>query len=154
MEELFAFLIHILYQGVAVGIVVAIDKFVVRRRDAIVRTVRRLQATLSIPPCLSVVSDTAPGVTDESLRHGTELAVFLGLGSHVLFIAVAMTGKVKSLWGLVAGVVVPACVTISVWIYFICARQRFDGGERDTLDKGNGDNPGLRRSIGGMLGVV
>ncbi|GAW21434.1 hypothetical protein ANO14919_109530 [Xylariales sp. No.14919] len=151
MEDLF---MDILCRGLGVAIVVATDKFVVRRRDAIVQTVRRLQATFNIPPCLSVVSDTAPGITDESLRHGTEMAVFFGIGSLALFVAVAVVGQAKSLWGLVAATVIPACATIFVWIYLICARHRFDQGERDTFEDCSGNNPGLWRSIGGMLGAV
>lgn len=75
--------------------------------------------SIIIPPCLSVVSDTAPGITDESLRLGTEMTVFFGSGSFALFVAVTIVGKAKRLWGLVVGIVIPACVTISVWIYFI-----------------------------------
>lgn len=153
MEVLFEILIHILGQSFGVGIVVAIDKFVVRRRDAIVRGVRRLQAILSIPPCLSLVSDTAPGITDETLRFGTEMNVYLGMVWHFLFLAVVVAGKVKSLWGLVTGLVVPACFIISVWFYFIRARWAFDRGERDEFEKGSGENPGLQRSIAGVLGV-
>ncbi|TRX88209.1 hypothetical protein FHL15_010898 [Xylaria flabelliformis] len=150
MEDFFAFSIQqILCQGIGVGIIIAIDKYVVRRRDSIVQTVRRLQATLRIPPCLAVVSDTAPGVTDQSLRYVTELAVFFGLSSLALFVVVVMIGKAKSLWGLVAGVVVPACVTIFIWTYLICTRRRFDRGERDTFDK----EDGLRISIRSMLGT-
>ncbi|KAI0186066.1 hypothetical protein EV127DRAFT_501785 [Xylaria flabelliformis] len=149
MEDLFAIFVQFLWQGISVGIVIAIDKYVVRRRDSIVQTVRRLQATLSIPPCLSVVSDTAPGVTDQSLRNSTELIVFFGLSSLALFVIVVIIGKVKSLWGLFAGVVIPACVTIFVWTYLICARRRFDREERDTFDKENG----LRISILAISGA-
>ncbi|KAI1158453.1 hypothetical protein F5B18DRAFT_87496 [Nemania serpens] len=147
MEELVSFSMYIVYQSMCVGIIVAIDKFVVRRRDAIVQTVRRLQAILRIPSCLSVVSDTAPGITDESLRFGTELSVFLGIMSHVLFVSVVVAGKVKSPLGLITGIVIPAFVTIFVWIDLIRARQAFDRGERDVFDKDNVDNPGLRRAL-------
>ncbi|KAI1739480.1 hypothetical protein F4680DRAFT_448858 [Xylaria scruposa] len=154
MEDLIALFIQILCHGVGVAIVIVIDKLVVRRRDGIVRIVRRVQATLRIPPCLSVVSDIDPGITDEALRCGTELAVFLGLGSLILFIVVLMVGKLKTPRGFIAGIVAPAFITISVWIYFIRARKRFDQGERDTFDKENGDNQGLLRHIGGVLGAV
>ncbi|RYC53988.1 hypothetical protein CHU98_g12221 [Xylaria longipes] len=104
MEDFF---VEILCRGLCVGIIVAIDKFVVRRRDAIVQTVRRLQATLHIPPYLSVVSKTAPGITDESLRHGTEMAVLFGIGSLAIFAVLVIIGKAKSLWRLVAAIVIP-----------------------------------------------
>ncbi|KAI1293906.1 hypothetical protein F5Y03DRAFT_328565 [Xylaria venustula] len=151
MEELF---MEILCRGLSVGIVVAIDKLVVQRRAAIVRTVRRLQTTLHIPPCLSVVSDTAPGITDESLRLGTEMAVFLGAASLSLLAVTVMIGKGESFWRLVVAIAFPICVTISIWIYFIRARCRFDQGERDTFENRDKNNPGLQRSIGGVLGVV
>ncbi|KAI0967325.1 hypothetical protein F4678DRAFT_249152 [Xylaria arbuscula] len=151
MEELF---MEILYRGLSVGIVVAIDRFVVRRRDTIVPTVRRLQVILHIPLCLSVVSDTAPGITDESLRRGTEMAVFLGMGSLSLLAVTVIIGKGESLWRLVVAIAFPVCVTISIWIYLIRARSRFDRGERDTFENRSKNNPGLQRSIGGVLGVV
>ncbi|RYC61787.1 hypothetical protein CHU98_g4441 [Xylaria longipes] len=73
MEELLGWVIgSALWKGVMLGIVAAVDKLVVQRRAAIVPKVRRLQSILKIPLCLSVVSDTAPGVTDKSLRFGTE----------------------------------------------------------------------------------
>lgn len=153
MEILFEFFMHALCQCLGVGIVVAIDRLVVRRRHAIVRIVHRLQAILSIPACLSLVSETAPGITDESLRRGIELAAYLAFISPFPFIVLAVAGKGKSLWGLVAGIAGPACAIISVWIYFIRARQAFDRGKRDALVKGGGDNPGLRRSIACVMGV-
>ncbi|KAI0506271.1 hypothetical protein F5B22DRAFT_650829 [Xylaria bambusicola] len=145
MEELF---FGILYRGLSVGIVIAIDKFVVQRRDAVVRTVRRLQATLHIPTCLSLVSDTAPGITDESLRIGAEITIFSGIASLALLAVVPLAGITERFWWLVAAIVVSVCLTISVWIYFICARNRFDRGERDIFENRSGNNPGLRRSIG------
>ncbi|KAH9995328.1 hypothetical protein F4779DRAFT_636653 [Xylariaceae sp. FL0662B] len=152
MEELFAKLFSfVLWKCMGVGIVVAVDKFVVQRRDAIVRRVRQLQAILNIPPCLSVVGDTAPGVTDESLRFGAEMTAFLGLASLGIFGVVAVLGKVKSLWGFITGIVVPVCVMTMIWIYFISARRRFDQGERDTYAEGTGENQGLRRSINSVL---
>ncbi|KAI0530147.1 hypothetical protein GGR58DRAFT_525232 [Xylaria digitata] len=82
------------------------------------------------------------------------MAIFFGMGSLALFAVAAIIGKAKSLWRLVAAIVIPVCLTISVWIYLIRARYRFDRGERDTFENRSGNNPGLRRSIGGVLGVV
>ncbi|KAI0459043.1 hypothetical protein F5B21DRAFT_457021 [Xylaria acuta] len=53
-----------LWKCMLLGIVTAVDKFVVQRCDTIVQGVRQLQAILNIAPCLSVISDTAPGVTE------------------------------------------------------------------------------------------
>ncbi|KAI1358835.1 hypothetical protein F5Y08DRAFT_350405 [Xylaria arbuscula] len=139
MEESFmeivcqGFFIDILNRGICVGIVVAIDKFVVQRRDTIVPIVRRLQAALHIPHCLSVVSDTAPGITNDSLRWGTLMAVAFGIPSTTLAVSVVFW-KGESLSGLVVAVVVQVLCIIFVWGYFMRARYRFDQGERDTFE--------------------
>ncbi len=133
------------------GAVVAVDELVVQRRDAIVPKARKLQSILKITSCLSVVSDTAPGVTDKSLRFGTELAVCFGILSVSAFSVVAILGKVKSVWGIVFGIVVPVCLFTLVWIYFISARRRFDKGERDTYAESAGENPGLQESIARVM---
>ncbi|KAI0878407.1 hypothetical protein GGS24DRAFT_443717 [Hypoxylon argillaceum] len=139
MEGLLDLFFQMICQVVFSAIATMIERLVLRHRDAIVQTVRRLQATLRIPPCLWMVSETAPGVTYQSLQFGTRLALVFGLLFFCLLGTVAVLGKVKSVWGLLAGVVFPACAVIPVWICFIRARQRFDQGERDILDKGNGD---------------
>ncbi|KAI0400372.1 hypothetical protein F4802DRAFT_498651 [Xylaria palmicola] len=148
MDELLGWVVgSVLWKGVLLGTVFAVDELVARRRDAIVTRVRRLQSTLKIPACLRVVSETAPGITDKSLRFGAEMAVVSGVCSLCAFALVAILGKVKSIWGIVFGIVVPVCLFIIVWIYFIAARRRFDQGERDTYVECAGFNPGLRASI-------
>ncbi|KAI0547614.1 hypothetical protein F4679DRAFT_586283 [Xylaria curta] len=155
MNDLFDFFIQTICQGI-IGIanLIVIDKFVVPRRDAIVRIVRRVQSTLRIPPYLWVASDTAPGITDETLLFGAWMAVLFGSGSLALFVAVVMARALKTHRGFLAGIVLPAILTIYVWFYFILERRRFDRGKRDTFDEENGDNQGSRRSIGGVSGVV
>ncbi|KAI1112323.1 hypothetical protein F5Y14DRAFT_453147 [Nemania sp. NC0429] len=152
MEEL---IVRLLWQGVSFVILVMVDKLVVRRRDAVVRSLRRLQAALHLPTGLHVVSDTEPGITNQTLRLGAELVVFNGICSFGIFAIAEAVWKVKSVWAHVAAIAIPACMTAAVWIYFICARRRFDRGERDTYDIISGDrNPGLYRSLDAMAGGV
>ncbi len=136
-----------------VGIIVAVDKLVIQRRSAIVKTVRQLQAILNTPPRLSVVSDiTESDFTDESLRFGADLDAYFMLTSLPMLGLAAGLGKIKSPLGFVSGIILPACSMV-IWIYFILARRHFDQGARNTYgEEGSGENWSLIwRSIDNVL---
>ncbi|KAI0415122.1 hypothetical protein F5X98DRAFT_377072 [Xylaria grammica] len=116
-------------KDIMVIIVVAVDKLAVRRRNAIMNRIRRLQAILNIPPFPSVVSDnTAPSVTGEVLRFGAELDVYSVLISIKTLGLIAGLKEFKGLQGFASRVI--------IWIYFIFARRRFDQRERGTHTEG------------------
>ncbi|KAI1144736.1 hypothetical protein F4825DRAFT_458322 [Nemania diffusa] len=144
----------IVWKGVKLGTVFAVDRLVIQYRDAIVPKIRRLQSILKIPHCLSVISDTAPGITNKALRFGAELTVYLGLCSVSGITLTAILGKASIVWGIIFGLVIPMCLFTSVWAHFIFARQRFDKGERDPDVDMAGANPGLRESIARVMEYV
>ncbi|KAH8156236.1 hypothetical protein CIB48_g12011 [Xylaria polymorpha] len=129
-----------IWKCVMLGIAVAVDRLVVQRRDAVVPRICQLQSTLKIPPCLFVVSNTAPGITDKTLQVAAEIATSIGLWIVMVFGLFASQERVKGVWGVVA----PVYLYTMLWAYLIFARRRFDKRHRDTYVESAGGGGGTK----------
>ncbi|KAK5626607.1 hypothetical protein RRF57_002322 [Xylaria bambusicola] len=125
------------------GILITVTTLAIKYRPQIVSGARRLQSILKIPPCLAVVSHTAPGITNRALEDGAVIAVFSVYICVAIFVGIAILGKTKTVGGIIVGIVGPICVFLHFWSYFIFARRRFDLGETDPSPENAEENQGL-----------
>lgn len=155
---------QVIFGSMLIGVVAAIDKIIVARRDTIVRGGRRLQTILNIPPCLSAISDTPPGIAEEALRRGSERAVFSLILYHCVFAAIVSSGKLRGLRALAFEIIGTTCIAVLIWYYFILERRRSDcGGGATNIrpDEGSqekaygsrhaGTDTGLQKSIQSII---
>jgi hypothetical protein len=99
--------------------------FVIPHRAAIVRFGRGVQNVLHLPSFMRIFADKDPGMLDRELIVITgcvsACGISTGLGGLITLAA-------KTWWKvmLVAGVAVPACIMIVLWIVLVLARRRLN----------------------------
>ncbi|KLU89234.1 hypothetical protein MAPG_08208 [Magnaporthiopsis poae ATCC 64411] len=133
MEEALGHLLaNIVWRCFLSLLVIGIDKFVIPRRDAIVRLGRRVQDHLRLPGFACIFSEADPGILERHLRTSCLLAlitcIYLSLG---LLVVVLERPQHPVAWIFALGV--PLSALMGIWAWLACAKRRIDrGNARDT----------------------
>jgi hypothetical protein len=136
------FMAHIIFRCFLLAVVRAIDKYIVPRRDSIIRRGRQLQDLLRLPECICIFAKTDPGMPDRDIRFSAEVLSLCGLLSFLTGLLVLDGVAIGDSLVLVMGVAVPGSMVCLLWLGLALSkrhrlRRQISGTEEGRHATGN-----------------
>ncbi|RKU48569.1 hypothetical protein DL546_008174 [Coniochaeta pulveracea] len=139
-ELLAEFIGQVVVRSIITAVILLVDKYIVQRRDAVIRGGRQAQNRLRMPECLRVFTETDPGMSDEAIRDSAYLIVFCCFLTVFASLVALVKETVLDKFVLGFGVVGPACVLSLLWLGLILSKRRRERTQTYTGKEGN-DTP-------------
>lgn len=113
-----------------------IEHYIVERRELVIRHGRQLQRYLRLPDCLCIFAETDPGMLDDDIRLASMLLAIASFSSILGLLAGIAEGTISHAV-LIAGIVLPTCLIILLWLLLCLSRRRLVSSRVSLLDDSN-----------------